>query len=132
MRIDGFFKNDKSLEEGRLITLAQATKYEKEERYKNYIFPVEEIRNGKVMCRPQLKQEVQSAMNIELKAEKRKKRNTALANIYAEGKYRSIDQNVDRVAFGMRGDRPQYNNWQKAKRYHPENIKNRVERKNKI
>lgn len=120
MRIDRFFKNNKSIEEGKLITLAQATKYEKEDRYKNYIFPVEEIRNGRVMCRPQLRQEIQSATNIDQKAEKRKKRNTALANIYVEGKYRGIDLNINREAIGMRGDRPQYNNWQNAKRYHPE------------
>ena len=39
---------EKKLDTEKLITLEQAKKYEK--KYKEYIFPVEEIRDGKAMC----------------------------------------------------------------------------------
>ena len=113
MNIKMLFKGDKSLDEGKIITLEQARRYERDERYKDYIFPVEETENGELMCRPQLTQNLESISNVDRKAEKRNRRNAALNNIYAGGKYRGIDQNVNR------GTRPQYNNWQNAKRYHP-------------
>lgn len=108
---------EKKLDTEKLITLEQAKKYEK--KYKEYIFPVEEIRDGKAMCRPQLKQQ-QENLAVR-KEEKRRKRNNNLAHIYADGKYRNTAQNINTKMKERRVDSPkQYNNWQSAKKYNAE------------
>lgn len=116
----GLFSNGKKLNVGKLITLEQALKYQKDERYQAFIFPVEQTENGKMMCRIQQKTEV---IAIDKQEEKRRKRNEKLAHIYDGGKYRGIDQNVSarQKQIQSRVDRGRtYNNWQNAKRYHPE------------
>ncbi len=87
----GLFNNDKKLNVGKLITLKQAIKYEKDERYQAFIFPIEQTEDGEMMCRIQRKTEV---IVVDKQEEKRRKRNEKLVHIYDGGKYRGIGQNV--------------------------------------
>ena len=114
----GLFSIGKELNTRRLITLEQAMRYQKDEKYKAYIFPVEEMKNGKMMCRPQLKVEV---IVVDKQEEKRRKRNDNLAHIYNGGKYRGIDKNVSTRQTRTRENRvTKYNDWQSAKKYNAE------------
>ncbi len=106
-----FYRNEK-LQEGKLITLEQAKKCEKNQKYKDYIFPVEGMENGKVMCRMQRKED-----SIKLNRNKRKA--SFEEYVIAGGKYKEINEKV-REGKKEIPSSTQYNNWQSAKRYKPE------------
>lgn len=114
-----FGKKRKSLNTGRLISLEQAKKYEKDPDYKHYIFPTEITEEGKVMCKPQLVKEIETYAKIEENKEKQPKArwNASFEQaVICGGKYKGIDREV-----ANRHEQPkQYNNWENAKKYRPE------------
>lgn len=140
----GLFGNGKKLMVGKTITIKQAMKYQEDEKYKDYIFPVIETEENKMVCVIQLRGlEKQKEDHNEKQKEKRRKRNENLVHIYDGGKYRGIDQKVSarqkqmqsRVDRGIisynnkqsvrkipsrEAGEKRYNRWEDAKRYHKE------------
>ena len=103
MRIKNLFHRNKKLQVGKFMTLEQAKKYEKNEKYKDYIFPVVGMENGKVMCRMQRKED---SINFN-----RNKREASFEEyVIAGGKYKGTHQNV-REGKTEIASSTQYNNW---------------------
>ncbi len=75
MQINGFLGiKGKKLSTKVLIPLEEAMKYEKDEKYKNYIFPTVGIKNGIVMCKPQLKSKIEKVEKPKKKTQKIKEK----------------------------------------------------------
>lgn len=115
MGIRKLFHRNENLQTGRRITLEQAKKYEKDKKYKDCIFPVEGMENGKVMCRIQRVQRKENDINLN----KNKREASFEKYVIAGGEYKGIDRNVKRGKTET-SNTVSYNNWQSAKRYNPE------------
>lgn len=110
----------KSLKVGALISLKEARKLEQDPKNRNYIFPSEITENGEIMCKIQLKGENKLQTRIEKKKETQPKArwNSSFEQVVISGgKYKGIDREV---ATRHQQDQKQYNNWQSAKKYKPE------------
>lgn len=115
MGIKNLFHRNEKIQTGRLITLEQAKKYEKDKKYKDCIFPVEGIVKGKVMCRIQRVQRKENAINLN----KNEQEASFKEYVVAGGKYKGMGRKVKEEKTNT-SNTIQYNNWQSAKRYNPE------------
>lgn len=114
-----FGRREKTLNTERFIPLEQAKKYENDPEYSHYIFPSEMTEDGRIVCKPQLIKQVETDTRIkENKVKKSKARwNPSFEqSVIGGGKYKGIDREIAI----KHGQQKQYNNWQSAKKYKPE------------